>query len=452
MEINITPEFQNAIDIFNNTTKCLFITGKAWCWKSTLVWEILKNTKKTVIKLWSTWVAAFNIWGKTLHSFCWFKAHITTQEAQKKWEYWNAAFWRIEFRKYCKEGSEDEPINEIKESDAIIIDEVSMLRADLLDCFDRFLQGALWNYEPFWGKQIIFVGDLYQLPPILDREKHPAEWDYMRDIYWNNIYFLNADVCRRVDIEVVNLTKMFRQNDPTFLNILNNIRFWKALPNDLNVLNSLILKQWDNFDWILVCTTNARVDSINRKKLSEISWWTYKFTAKISWAIKNKPPQLEEELYLKVWCKVMILKNDTNGDYVNWTIWIFVWMKKEGETIYLNIEINWKVVDVWVYEFKEVSKSYDEKLAKLDVKEMWTFIQFPVRLAYAITIHKSQWLTFDKMILDLGSWAFDNWQAYVWLSRVTSLWWLRLLVPIKPRDVRCDDKLNNLSKTFNILI
>ena len=420
LQIEITPEFQKAIELINNSNQHLFITGNAGTGKSTLLDYCRRNCKKNMVILAPTGVAALNVRGQTIHRFFSFPVNVSPEKIQ------NFQILPRTKRIY-------------KQLQTLVIDEVSMLRADILDCIDSFLRLYGPNEElSFGGVQLILVGDLYQLPPVVSN----AERTYFFQRY-ETPYFFSANVFRHINLQLIELTKIYRQKDNNFINLLSRIRHNNASADDLSLLNSrLHAPLSDNNFCITLTTTNQMADKINHDKLSEITSPEYKSHAVIDGSFKQEYYPTAEKLGLKIGAQIMFLNNDMKGRWVNGSLGLIEEIKVNSEKIrFLRIRLqdNQKLVDVFpytweIYKFSLLGKEIISEVAG-------SFIQFPLRLAWAVTIHKSQGKTFDHLHLDIGNGIFAAGQLYVALSRCTSFDGLSLEKPLSFRHILCDERI-----------
>ena len=396
-----------------NTSKNVLITGKAGTGKSTLLDYFRNNTKKNVVVLAPTGVAAVNVRGQTIHSFFRFGPDITVDKVEKIVE---------EFP------------NIYTEVDAIIIDEISMVRADLLDAIDKFLRintsKRRPKKKPFGGKQMIFFGDLYQLPPVTTKREKSVI-----DQLYDSPYFFSANVMKRVNLEIVELTEVFRQKDAKFIELLDAIRHGENSPEILEKLNERYIPDFkppEGEFYIYLTSTNKRAREINEKKLKELSGDLYEIRGKISGEFDMNSLPTDVNLKLKIGAQVMLLNNDSLGRWINGTIGEVLDIDLEEKTIIVKLETG-DIVDVKPFEWKLFEYVLDGD--RVDTIEVGSFLQFPIKLAWAITIHKSQGKTFDKVIIDLSGGIFSPGQLYVALSRCTSFEGIVLLQPVKKGHV-----------------
>ncbi len=410
---------KNVLKLMNDTHESVFLTWKAWTGKTTLIKHFIETTPKKLLLLTPTGVAAINLGGSTIHSFFLFHPGITLDE--------------VEFEHQLSKSRKDI----LKHIDAIIIDEISMVRADMLDCIDISLKKVLDPDLPFGGLQMIFVWDLYQLPPIVRDE----EVDYFNDHY-DSVFFFSAFSYQDASPQVVELQKVYRQDDEKFKNILNKIRLWLSTPKDLETLNKRVdIKIAKGKAHLWLVTTNADADKINKKNLYAIDTELHEVSALIQWNITKSYYANSEKLQFKVWSQIMMIKN---AEYrKNGTICKLVDYDPESKIAVIEIPINGNLerFEVWMEKWIVRRPRYIKETRTIVNEEVWSFSQMPFKLAWAITIHKSQWLTFDTMIVDFGRRVFAGGQAYVALSRVRSLEGLFLKRKIKTNDIYVDTKI-----------
>lgn len=427
--IDINPQFQNALDIMNNTSKSIFITGRAGTGKSTLLSHFCSQTSKNLVLLASTGVAALNIKGQTIHSFFNFYIDVTPQKIKDK-----------------KTKPRDPKI--YKRLDTIIIDEISMVRADLLDCIDVFLKIYGPNPgEPFGGVQMIFVGDLYQLPPVVTSEE--------RNIFSSHYrapYFFSAHVFNEFGMDIIELEKVYRQKDQDFVSLLNRIRSNSVTMQDIELLNTRHIPEFkaseDEF-YVSLTTTNKKADEINDAKLRALPGRILEYPAEVKGEFGKEYFPTSTKLQLKLGAQIMMLNNDPKKRWVNGSIGIIEDIQRDdkGET-YLRVRLqdNNKLVNVSPFTW-EVYKFYfdGEHIAS---EAVGTFSQFPARLSWAVTIHKSQGKTFDRVIIDIGNGTFVSGQTYVALSRCTSFEGIVLSTAFKRAHIQSDYRIANFFKNY----
>ena len=396
----LNDHFKEIIALFENSSKNIFITGKAGTGKSSLIRYLKKNTKKNLVLLAPTAIAALNINAKTIHSFFNFPFHIITKGDIKK--HYNKRL-----------------INKI---DAILIDEASMLRPDIVDAINLTLQATRDNDLAFGGIQMILVGDLYQLPPVITNN----EIEIMSNLYPNGNFFFNSSIFQKTEITKYELTKVYRQSDLKLINLLDKARNADLNEDDLSLFNDRIVDEdWMMPDEILTLSTNnQKVNAINAVSLDNIDSKEYTYHAEIDGKYSGAP--VDAELKIKAGAQVMLVKNGEN--WVNGTLATIDKLSKN--------EIHIKIKDNIYKLEKEKWEKFDYQISnnKIIPSVSATFIQYPLKLAWAATIHKCQGQTFDKVMIDMDYGAFAHGQTYVALSRVVSLDGLYLRKPLRNED------------------
>lgn len=394
--IKFSQTAQKAFNLMNDTDTSLFLTGKAGTGKSTLLDHFRKNTHKKVVVLAPTGVAAVNVEGETIHSFFGLKPGFEREEVSKLKKPKNAKL--------------------LKTLETIVIDEISMVRADLLDTVNIYLQKARDNDSFFGGIQMIFVGDLYQLPPVVTREEKDRYSQKYRTPFFFGAYIFEEGF----DMELIELDEIYRQSDNEFINILNAVRDNTLTDVDIDILNERLDPEFDprDEDYIHLMTTNADVDRVNSAKLEELETPAYSFQARVNGKVKANQFPADEKLHLKTGAQVMFLNNDPEGRWVNGTIGEVTDIDNIIDALGVRLP-NGKEVEVVPHSWEVSKYVLDGETFKREI--IGTFNQIPLRLAWAITIHKSQGKTFEKVILDIGRGAFAHGQTYVALSRCTSL-------------------------------
>ncbi len=420
LQIDITPEFQKAFDIVCNTGQHLFVTGNAGTGKSTWLDYCRSHCAKNMVVVAPTGVAALNVSGQTIHRFFGFPVNVTPEKIK------NFQILPRAKRIY-------------KQLQTLVIDEVSMLRADLLDCIDAFLR--LYGPEPehaFGGVQLVLVGDLYQLPPVIS----PAERVYFFSRYASP-YFFSAEACRQISLQVVELTKIYRKKDNSFIELLARIRHNTATPEDLSALNTRVGAPPAEGFGISLTPTNRLADAINAENLARIDAPSYISHALIDGDFKKDDYPAAAELELKAGAQIMLLNNDLKGRWVNGSLALIEEIKPAPDKIrFLRVRLQneGRAVEVFPYTW-EIFK-YALLGREIVSEAVGSFTQFPVRLAWAVTIHKSQGKTFDRLQLDIGGGAFAPGQLYVALSRCTSLAGLSLTKPLSAAHILTDERIN----------
>ena len=416
--IEINEEFKKALDLMEHSDKHVFVTGKAGTGKSTLLEYFRQITSKRVVVLAPTGVAALNVNGETIHSFFKFGPDITIDKVGK--------VRGVDARVY-------------KNLDAIVIDEISMVRADLMDCIDAFMRiNGPHPSQPFGGVQLIMIGDLYQLPPVVtSREKR-----LFRDFYKSE-YFFDAKVFENVDFELVELKKVYRQSDPLFIEILNQIRNNTVTDDTLDIINSRVgveLPETEGYR-VYLTTTNKMAQQINQENLSRLRGRTYRFTAEIEGEFDERSYPTDFELVLKKGAQVMMLNNDQYGRWVNGSIGIVRRIRRDKDIGVKVVEVEFpdgRIEDVLPHTWDLFHYYYNEDEGKIETETIGTFTQYPMKLAWAITIHKSQGKTFDQVVIDIGRGTFAHGQLYVALSRCRTLEGISLVRPIARKHIFMD--------------
>jgi ATP-dependent exoDNAse (exonuclease V) alpha subunit len=415
--IDFNPQFQHALDLMEKTHRNAFITGRAGTGKSTLLNYFCDHTDKKAVVLAPTGVAAINVGGQTIHSFFGFKPDVTLRAIRKKYR--------------------DEKKNIYRKLEAIVIDEISMVRADLLDCVDKFLRlNGPDETLPFGGVQMIFIGDLYQLPPVVTGH----EREIFREHY-TTPYFFSAKVFQELEWEFIELEKIYRQKDDEFIRLLNAIRNRTVTDNDLVLLNQRFAPNFaappDDF-YIYLTTTNEMADRLNEEELAKLPGRARSVYGLIEGDFGKEYLPTALDLNLKKGAQIMLLNNDSSGRWVNGTVGKMMGIKKdeEGQEVIQARLDNGKKVEITPYTW-EIFRFFLKK-GELASESVGSFTQFPVRLAFAVTIHKSQGKTFERAIIDVGKGTFAHGQMYVALSRCTTLEGIVLMKPIRKNHVLMD--------------
>jgi ATP-dependent DNA helicase PIF1 len=418
-ETTITPEFKQAFDLLENTRQNIFLTGKAGTGKSTFLQYFRRNTEKQIAVVAPTGVAALNVQGQTIHSLFRLPPSFIDPKAIK-----------TDRRKI------------FKELELLIIDEISMVRADIFDGIDRFLQLARKNKEPFGGVQLCVIGDLFQLPPIISNE----EKEFFAQ-YYSSPFFFATESYKTANFQTIQFTTIHRQNDEVFINILNAIRSGSCDKASLAVLESRVLpKSTPAQGTLVLTTTNALAENINNTKLAQLTVKNHYYEGDLKGEFGMKGARLPspERLELKVGAQVMFVKNDSEGRWVNGTIGIVEALADE--------EIKVKVGDIYYKveqeKWKTIGYEFNEEEGKITEKTLGSYTQFPLILAWAVTIHKSQGKTLERVIIDLGHGAFAAGQLYVALSRCKTLTGIALKQPVTAKDIRCDASVTEFMQQF----
>jgi ATP-dependent DNA helicase PIF1 len=405
--------FQKALTFLEESNDCLFLTGRAGTGKSTLLSYFMEHTKKNVVVLAPTGVAALNVRGETIHSFFRFPPGITPERAKK------------EARRVKNQ-------NLFLAIEMIIIDEISMVRADLLDCIDIFLKTLFASKKPFGNIRMVFIGDLYQLPPVVTRE----DQKFFQEMY-ESPYFFSAHVLKEegFSFSFIELEKIYRQNDETFISLLNKIRKNTISDQELSFLNLRVKLPENDEGYLYLTSTNLMATKINEEKLSGLEEKLHQFEADLDGEFDQKSSPTDHLLKLKKGAQVIFLVNHSDNLWVNGTIGKI--KEVDREQILVETEEG-EEVEVKRHSWTLYKYNYDADKKKLFQEEVGSFRQYPLKLAWALTIHKSQGKSFDKVILDLERGSFAHGQTYVALSRCRTMEGLFLKKPLKKGHILMD--------------
>ncbi|WP_165157509.1 tetratricopeptide repeat protein [Parabacteroides sp. ZJ-118] len=431
-------EFQDALQLISHTRQSVFLTGKAGTGKSTFLKYICKHTRKKYVVLAPTGIAAINAGGVTLHSF--FKLPFRPMLPDDP--DLSLSQGRIfDFFKYPKEKRRI-----IAEVDLIIIDEISMVRADLIDCVDRILRVYSGNMRlPFGGKQLLFVGDVFQLEPVV-----PSDQKEILSLFYASPFFFSARVFKEIHLVPIELQKVYRQTDSVFINILDRIRNNAVSKQELDTLNGRYFPSFEpqNEDmYITLATRRDQVDFINEKKLAELPGEEYVSVGKIEGDFPESSLPTQLNLSIKEQAQVIFIDNDYERRWVNGTIGMVSGIDENGN-VYVLLESGVEHL-VEPTSWRNYKYKYNEKEKRIEEEIVGTFEQLPIRLAWAITVHKSQGLTFSRVVVDLTGGVFAGGQTYVALSRCTSLEGLVLKSKISSRDIFIRKEIVEFSRIFN---
>jgi ATP-dependent DNA helicase PIF1 len=422
MKIEINEQFAKALKLMKNSKKNLFITGRAGTGKSTLLEYFRDSTQKKTVVLAPTGVAALNVHGQTIHSFFGFPPTISPLQAKTEHPF-------------------EKMKSLIKNMDIIIIDEASMLRADLLDSIDEALRQYEDPERPFGGKRVILIGDLYQLPPVLTtEEKEEFNQNYASP------YFFDAKVFKEEGVKIIELKKIYRQNEQEFINLLNKIRGNTTTDDDMEVLNQRLNEEYEAFQKpreITLCTTNASANKINAQQLKKIHGKPIKLEGTIIGEFTRQMPT-EEKLQLKVGAQVMMVNNDATRRWVNGSVGVISrqeWDEESECSTFTVLLDNGKEEEVLPFTWESNNYYYDHESESIQMECIGSFTQYPMKLAWAVTIHKSQGKTFNNVVVDIGRGTFAHGQIYVALSRCTNFNGLVLRKPIQKKHIWSDYRI-----------
>jgi hypothetical protein len=417
--LELSTDFKYILDNLERSHDNFFITGRAGTGKSTLLQLFRNTTRKKTVVLAPTGIAALNVKGQTIHSFFGFPPKLI-QKNDIKPRKQRSLFKNLEI---------------------IVIDEVSMVRADIMDGIDYSLQINRRDNRPFGGVQMVFFGDLFQLPPVVSSA---PEKEYFNTYYSSPYFFSSKIIEQGFPVKMIELLKVYRQDEKAFIKLLDAIRIRSFEYDDLEDLNYRYNPNFEsNEPFITVCTINAIADAINAEKLSNLPGDIFTYRARVTGSFHPKLFPTEASLKLKEGAQIILLKNDPMKRFVNGSIALITELsddeitlrieKRNGETEIVQLEqAEWEIMK---YEYSAESPN------KIDAKVVGSFTQFPIRLAWAITIHKSQGKTFDRVMIDLGRGAFEYGQAYVALSRCRTLDGIVLKQKIKPSDILVDPRI-----------
>lgn len=425
-----------------DTSRNVFLTGKAGTGKTTFLRQLVANTSKRVVVAAPTGVAALNAGGVTLHSL--FQLPFGVTPGGKNAEMSSGKFFTTRYRK--------PKLRLIRSMDLLVIDEVSMVRSDTLDAVDYCLRRIRRNSRPFGGVQVLLIGDMNQLPPVA-RE---SDWMVLKD-YYRSIYFFDSIAFQKGDFVTIELQKVFRQRDEAFIDLLEKVRNKTAGIKDIQLLNARYDKDFplseEAENWINLCTHNSAADSLNESRLSDIDEPEYEFEADVEGDFPESSYPCDAVLRLKAGARIMFTKNDSpDHRFVNGTLGRVIDIDPDMDLIKVCTDDNpSEEFFVEVADWENIAYKANKDTGEIEEEIVGMFHQFPLRLAWAITIHKSQGLTFDKVIIDAAA-SFAHGQVYVALSRCRSLEGIVLSTQIRMDSIKQDlqiDEFNRYTFTHN---
>jgi len=434
------PHFQMAVQFVNQTAKHLFLTGKAGTGKTTFLKHIKQNSPKRLAVVAPTGVAAINAGGVTIHSFFQlpFGSFLPDQHLPEGMQ--GNFFNKHSLLRHLKLNSAKREL--MQELELLIIDEVSMVRADLLDAMDAVLRHIRRDHRPFGGIQMLFIGDLFQLPPVVKEEENRV----LRN-YYSSSFFFHAKVLQQAPPLYLELKKIYRQSDADFIKLLNNLRNNEVKEEDIALLKRYYKPDFipkSKGEYITLTSHNAKADIINQQELNKLPGKIHQFKAKLEGEFNENALPAENTLILKEGAQVMFIRNDKDKRYYNGKTATITSIK--GDEIYVTFPGEYGELKVEQESWKNVRYAFNQETDQVEENVKGTFVQYPLRLAWAITIHKSQGLTFAKAIVDAGD-SFAAGQVYVALSRLTSLDGLVLKSPINAACISTDQEAKAFAET-----
>jgi len=421
-ETEINDDYKFAIQMIESFNRNLFITGKAGTGKSTLLKFIKECTDKNFAVVAPTGLAALNVTGQTIHSFFKFPLNVLTENSITK------------FR----------DTEMIKALQLLIIDEVSMVRADIMDAIDESLRKNRGINKPFGGVQVVLFGDLCQLPPVVKGR----DMEEYFNAEFGGPYFFNAKVFDKMQLDIIELKQVYRQKDEGFIKKLNRVREKRIDKNLIAELNEEFFGKTIPYnDSVMLTTTNFDANQVNDAQLERLLGTERIYNAEIVGNFPDDSFPTEMDLRLKLGAQVMLIKNDPLKRWVNGSLAI---ISHIGED-YITVKLNSKNYRVEGQSWENIAFKYNPETGKIEEKVVGIFSQLPVKLAWAVTIHKSQGQTFDKVIIDFGAGAFAHGQAYVALSRCTKASGVVFTRPLKSSDFILDDRIYDVYEKFNLI-
>lgn len=433
----LNPEFLQAWNLLRNTSRSVFLTGKAGSGKSTFLRYIVEHIKKEHVVLAPTGIAATNVKGVTLHSF--FQIPLRPIPPDDPDYSLGRIGKKVKLNK--------EKIKLLQSLELIVIDEISMVRADVIDFVDRLLRNVRKRrHEPFGGVQMLLVGDIFQLEPVVTSDERT-----ILGHYYSNYFFFNALVYEQMELVAIELKKIYRQSDETFTSLLDRVRVNRATATDLSRINGRVSENAsqaigeESFTMTLAARRDT-VDAINERALAALEGEEHLFEGEITDDFPEKQLPTDKRLVLKKGAQVVLLRNDPERRWVNGTLAKIHAIEPEHVRIQLS---NGDIHELERIVWENVKYTFNEETRRVKEEVIGTFTQYPVKAAWAMTIHKSQGLTFDNVIIDLAGGAFSSGQTYVALSRCRSLEGMRLTCSVSRRDIIVNNEIVEFSGRFN---
>jgi len=441
LQVERNESFENALRFVNQTSCNVFVTGKAGTGKTTFLRYLVANTLKKMVVAAPTGVAAIHAGGVTIHSLFQlpfgifipdYPDFLSPEGMQVNNK--NSLLAKIRMAKNKRKL--------LQEMEVLVLDEVSMVKADMLDAIDTLLKHVRnKHYQAFGGVQLVFIGDLYQLPPVVNE----YEWSLLSKVY-KSPFFFDAQVMSQTQTVCIEFDKIYRQKNTDFVALLNRIRENQASEEDLKQLNQAHYNPDfippENLNYITLCSHNAKADRINNEALEELDAIPHIFEAEIKGEFQESAYPTVKSLELKEGAQVMFIKNDTGVERKYFNGKLGKVDSIIGEAIYIRFEDELELLPIEKVEWENIRYSYNEKDKKIEEDRIGTFKQYPIRLAWAVTIHKSQGLTFERAIVDAGS-SFSEGQVYVALSRLSNPEGLVLQTRIHPPAIKCSQSVVN---------
>lgn len=423
--VHISDEYRTVESLLNAGCPAVFVTGNAGTGKSTLIQYLRTVLKKKMVVVAPTGVAALNVGGVTIHAFFQLPPKIHEDE-DIKLVYDRKLYQKLEL---------------------LIIDEVSMVRCDLMDSIDKFLRKNRNSDMPFGGVQLLLIGDLFQLPPVVPRQ----DMAMLRARSYSSPYFFSSFSLQKSSIVPVELASVYRQDDNLFVSLLNNLRIEENIETTTDYINAQCYRKEDASPDITLTCTNNRADQINMKELHQLSGKEYSFKGEIKGRFSLEEDKLPSpiDLKLKVGAHVMFTKNDENRRWVNGTLGIVRHIDQKSISVELVTDHKGQTYDVQRVSWETYKYAYDSAKDQIVAEKVGAYTQYPLMLAWAVTIHKSQGKTLENVIVDLGNGAFATGQVYVALSRCRSLDGITLQRPIRKTDIKCDPLIKRFYLAMN---